>query len=102
MNQRFNVTRFVNKNGAISWRVDGRLGGLRIRRKFKARDEAAAERAALELKADQIESGFHSVMTSLSPEQLRDAEAASDRPSAVSSHCAPSRLCEDLERGASR
>lgn len=76
MNQRFIVTRFDNKNGAISWRVDGRLGGLRIRRNFKTREEAAAEKAALDIKAEQIAAGLRSVMTSLSPEQLRDAETA--------------------------
>jgi hypothetical protein len=49
--QRFCVTRFKNRNGVISWRVDGRLGGVRIRKNFKAREVAAAERATLELKA---------------------------------------------------
>jgi hypothetical protein len=51
----FAVSRFENRNGVTSWRVDGRLHGLRIRKNFKSREEAAAERAALELKSMQSE-----------------------------------------------
>ena len=47
----FVVTRFVNRNGVISWRVDGRLHGLRIRKNFKTRVEAGAEKDALDIKA---------------------------------------------------
>jgi hypothetical protein len=43
--QTFGVSRFENRNGAISWRVDGRLHGVRIRRNFKTQEEAAAEKA---------------------------------------------------------
>ena len=74
--QRFLVTRFENRNGVNSWRVDGRLGGVRIRRNFKTREEAAAEKAALELKSEQLDAGLNSVMTCLTAEQVRDAEAA--------------------------
>jgi hypothetical protein len=37
----FTVSRFKNRNGVFSWRVDGRLKGVRIRRNFKAYEEAA-------------------------------------------------------------
>ena len=72
----FGVSRFENRNGAISWRVDGRLHGVRIRRNFKTQEEAAAEKAALELKAVQTTSGLQSAITFLSTDQLREAEAA--------------------------
>ena len=41
----FIVSRFVNRNGITSWRVDGRLHGLRIRKNFKYRVEVGAEKA---------------------------------------------------------
>ncbi len=56
----FTVTRFLNRNGVTSWRVDCRLHGLRIRRNFKTREEAGAERAALEAKAAQAASNVRS------------------------------------------
>lgn len=72
----FSVNRFENRNGVISWRVDGRLNGVRIRRNFKTKDEAAAEKASLELKALQMAKDLRSVATELSPERVRDAEMA--------------------------
>jgi hypothetical protein len=72
----FCVTRFKNRNGVFSFRVDGYLHGVRIRRNFKSPEEAAAAKGALELKAEQSTSGLHSVTTFLEPDQLREAEAA--------------------------
>ena len=77
--QKFFVTRFENRNGVISWRVDGRLGSVRIRKNFKNREEAAAEKATLELKSEQLDAGLNSVMTCLTAEQVRDAEAVFHR-----------------------
>ena len=37
----FAVSRFKNRNGVFSFRVDGRLNGVRIRRNFK--DQAISE-----------------------------------------------------------
>ena len=71
----FAVSRFKNRNGVFSFRVDGRLHGVRIRRNFKTQEEAAAEKAALELKAIQTTSGLQSVTTFLVADQLREAEA---------------------------
>ncbi len=80
MNQStFAVTRFENRNGVISWRVDGRLHGVRIRKNFKSREEAIAEKATQELKALQADAGLQSATTFLSEEQLREAETAFNR-----------------------
>jgi integrase len=75
-NNTFAVSRFENRNGVTSWRVDGRLHGIRVRRNFKTREEAAAEKATLELQAEQAASGLRSVMTCLTNDHVRDAEAA--------------------------
>lgn len=80
MNQpSFAVTRFENRNGVISWRVDGRRHGVRIRKNFKTREEAIAEKATQELKALQADAGLQSATTFLSEEQLREAETAFNR-----------------------
>ena len=72
----FAVSRFKNRNDVFSFRVDGRLYGVRIRRNFKTQEEAAAEKAALDLKAMQTKSGLQSATTFLAADQLREAEAA--------------------------
>lgn len=74
-NQSFSVSRFKNRNGVFSFRVDGRLHGVRIRRNFKTREEAAAEKSHLELKALQLASNLRVVTTSLTEDQVREAEA---------------------------
>ena len=51
---KFSVSRFKNPTGSYSWRVDGRLNGVRIRRNFKTQEEASAEKAVLEIKGAQI------------------------------------------------
>ena len=80
MNQpSFAVTRFENRNEVISWRVDGRLHGVRIRKNFKTREEAIAEKATQELRALQADAGLQSATTFLSEEQLREAETAFNR-----------------------
>jgi integrase len=86
----FAVSRFENRNGVTSWRVEGKLHGLRIRKNFKTREEAAAEQAALELKSLQIASGLRPVMSSLTEDQVREAEAlfwrVAGRPLPLSSY----------------
>ncbi len=71
----FVVSRFENRNGVTSWRVSGYLAGVRIRRNFPTREEAAAEKAALERKALQCASGIRAATTFLADDQLREAEA---------------------------
>ena len=73
---KFIVSRFENRNKITSWRVDGRLHGLRIRKNFKTREEAGAEKAALDLKALQAAVGMRSASTFLTDVQLRTAEDA--------------------------
>ena len=76
---KFVVSRFENRNRVVSWRVSGWLYGERIRKNFKTREEAAAEKASLEIKAEQATSGLHSVATGLTVDQVRDAETAMRR-----------------------
>src|ERR1035438_7266773 len=71
----FAVSRFKNRNGVFSFRVDGQLNGVRIRRNFKTQEEAAAEKAVLELKALQMTSSLCAVTTCLAEGQVREAEA---------------------------
>jgi len=71
----FAVTRFENRNGVTSWRVSGLLAGVRIRKNFKSKSEAAAEKAALELRALNATAGFRPATTTLSDE-VREAESA--------------------------
>jgi hypothetical protein len=72
--QSFAVSRFENRNEVTSWRVDGRLHGVRIRRNFKTQEEATAEKAALEMRAMQSASGMQSVTTFLAADQFRGAD----------------------------
>jgi hypothetical protein len=72
----FVVTRFINRNGAVSWRVSGNLHGIRVRKNFRSKEEARAEKAALELRALQNSSGLRASATYLTDEQLREAEAS--------------------------
>ena len=75
----FDVNRFENRNGVRSWRVSGWLHGVRIRKNFKSKEEAAGEKAALEIKAEQDISGLRSITTRLTAEQAREAEAVFQR-----------------------
>jgi hypothetical protein len=77
MNERkFTVSRFENRNGSVSWRVAGFLHGVRIRRNFKTKEEAAAEKAVLEIAELQAAAGMRAATTFLSDAQLREAEDA--------------------------
>jgi len=75
---KFVISRFTNKHSS-SWRVTGLLHGLRIRRNFKTREEAAAEKALLEIKALQAFSNLRPVTTSVTESQVREAEAVYQR-----------------------
>jgi len=72
----FAIRHFDNRNGVISWRVDGLLQGVRVRRNFKTREEAIAEKSVLELKNVQLAAGMRPLLTTLAEPQLREAEAA--------------------------
>ena len=62
---KFVVTQFKNSNGTTAWRVDGRLHGVRIRKNFKTREEAAPEKASLKIKALQTSAGMRQIATTL-------------------------------------
>ncbi len=72
----FAVSRFLNRNGVTSWRVAGWLHGVRIRKNFKTKEEAATEKAALELGVLRATNGLRSATTFLDDGQLREAEDA--------------------------
>lgn len=59
--------------------MSGLLHGVRKRRNFKSKEDAAAEKAALEIRAKQATSGMRLMMTRLTPEQAREAEAVFQR-----------------------
>jgi integrase len=73
---KFFVTQFANSSGTLAWRVEGRINGVRFRRNFKTKEEAAAEKDALGLCALQGSSNLRPVATSLTVDQVREAEAA--------------------------
>jgi hypothetical protein len=52
------IARFGNRNGVTAWRVTGSINGVRVRRNFKSSEEAAAEKAALEIKSAQATAGM--------------------------------------------
>lgn len=85
---KFEVVPFENRNGTSSWRVVGWLHGERVRKNFKTRAEAVAEKATLEVKAAQTEQGMRTVATTLTAEQVREAETVfhrlRDRPCPLS------------------
>ena len=85
MNQTtFAVSRFHNRNGVISWRVSGYLAGIRVRRNFPTREEAATQKSILELKALQAApGGIRAATTFLTDDQLREAEAVFRRLAAA-------------------
>ena len=72
----FVVTPFKNPSGVIVYRLVGWLHGKRIRKNFRTRAEAEAERQVLEIQRIQSESGIRTAITRLSEDAIRDAEAA--------------------------
>jgi hypothetical protein len=83
-----NVIRFKNRTGSASWRVTGYLGGVRLRKNFASREEAAAEKTSLEIRAIQAAKGQRAAVTSLNDVQLREAESIfhriADKPRSLS------------------
>jgi integrase len=77
--QRFKISRFLNPSGDEVFRLSGTLNGKRIRKNFKTRDEAVAERQVLEVEHLNGKSEGQTVWTTLTHEQNRDAIAAVNR-----------------------
>jgi hypothetical protein len=59
-----------------SFRAARWLHGVRIRKTFKSKDEAANEKASLEMNGLQAASGLRATATRSNNEQIREAEAA--------------------------
>ncbi len=72
----FRVAPFLNPSGAAAFRVSGWLNGVRIRRNFPTEAEAHAERERLELQRADGSNRLRPVISRLSEEQVREAEAA--------------------------
>lgn len=75
----FKISIFKNPSGEDSFRVSGFLHGVRIRRNFKARPDAEAECQLLEIQRLDAANKFRTVVTRLTNDQLREAEAAYQR-----------------------
>lgn len=87
-NQRYQLQTYKNPGGTESYRVTGTSpDGKRIRKNFSERTQAVREMADLEEEASRLGSGQRLQRTRLSPEELADAEAASE--SAGSRRLAP-------------
>ena len=71
----FKVTEFPNPSGETSWRVTGyRLNGSRVRENFKDQGAAIGRRQALEIAEQNIQTAAKTVLTSLSQDQINEAE----------------------------
>lgn len=75
-NSPFVISEFINPSGAVVHRVSGRLHGKRVRKNFRTRAEAEAERQVLDVQRLQGETGIRAAITRLTDEQLHEAEAA--------------------------
>ena len=75
--ERFRLQEFTNPSGNLAWRVSGtRNDGTRIRRNFNSKAEALQGLAAEEENAANQPEPRQMLRTSLSSDQLSDAEAA--------------------------
>ncbi|MGJ8724580.1 MAG: tyrosine-type recombinase/integrase [Roseibacillus sp.] len=74
---RFTISRFTNGSGSVSWKVAGTMpDGTRVRKNFPTKAEALQQQSDLELEADGFAEQRPTQRTSLTVEQLADAEAA--------------------------
>lgn len=72
----FKISDFKNPRGGNSFRVYGRLDGIRVRRNFKTREAAEAARQLLEVRRLDTSNKFRPAVTRLSADQLQESEAA--------------------------
>ena len=70
----FVITPFTNPSREIVFRVTGWLDGQRVRKNFRTRDEAEAERQVLEVQRAQGETGIRTTITRLTDAQVGEAE----------------------------
>jgi hypothetical protein len=69
--------------------VVGWLHGVRIRKNFPTREEAAGEKSTLEIKAAQTANGMRTVATTLTEDQVREAETLFRRMTALPRQLSP-------------
>ena len=74
--QRFKITRFINPGGSEAWRLSGTLNGKQIRKNFKSRNDAVAERQQLSIRYLNEQSEGQTVWTTLTHGQNKEAIAA--------------------------
>ena len=70
------INPYRNPSGPQSWRVEGWFLGERLRKNFRDRADALAEKSILEIRAAQTEAGMRSAGRFLSDPQLPGVEAA--------------------------
>ncbi len=71
----FCIIPFTNPSGEIVFRVTGMLAGKQVRKNFKTRAEADAEKQILEVQSAQGETGIRTAITRLAEPQITEAEA---------------------------
>ncbi len=71
--QRFKITRFINPRGSEAWRLSGTLNGKQIRKNFKSRNDAVAERQHLSIRYLNEQSEGQTVWTTLTHGQNKEA-----------------------------
>ncbi len=74
--QRFKITKFTNPGGSEAWRLSGTLNGKQIRKNFKSRNDAVAERQRLSIRYLNEQSEGQTVWTTLTHGQNKEAIAA--------------------------
>ncbi|MEO6995844.1 MAG: site-specific integrase [Lacunisphaera sp.] len=71
----YTITEFTNPSGEIAFRISGWLAGMRVRKNFRSREEAEAEKQVLQVQRLQGETGIRTAVTRLADDQLHEAEA---------------------------
>ncbi len=71
--QRFKITRFINPSGSEAWRLSGTLNGNQIRKNFKSRNDAIAERQQLSIRYLNEQSEGQTVWTTLTHGQNKES-----------------------------
>ncbi len=77
--QRFKITRYTNPSGEEVFRLSGTLNGDRIRKNFKNRGDAVAERQKLTIRFHNEEPEGRTIWTTLTQAENQEAIAAFSR-----------------------
>ena len=74
--QRSKITGFINPSGSKAWHLSGTLNGKQVRKNFKSRNDAVAERQQLSIRYLNEQSEGQTVWTTLTHGQNKEAIAA--------------------------